>query len=43
MGATMYENLSKYYPEVEDYRIYHAQCLYRGGMYDEALKVSQSI
>jgi tetratricopeptide repeat protein 30 len=43
MAATMYEQLVRYYPDVEEYRIYHAQSLYKGAMYDDALKIISSM
>ena len=43
MAATIYEQLSRYYPEVEEYRLYHAQSLLKGGEYVEALKNSQAV
>lgn len=42
-AADMYDQLTKYYPESEEYKFYHAQSLYKGGMYEQALKVCQSI
>ena len=38
MAATMYEQLIRYYPDVEEYRIYHSQSLYKGALYDEAMQ-----
>lgn len=43
MAATMYEQLVRYYPEVEEYRVYHAQSLYKGAVYDEAMSALNSI
>lgn len=39
----MYDQLSKLYPDVTQYRLYHAQCLLKAGMYLEASKVAQQI
>lgn len=35
--------MTKFYPDAEDYKIYHAQSLYKGGDYDTAQKVCQTI
>lgn len=37
----MYDQLTKFYPEVESYKLYHAQSLYKNAMYNEAQKVAQ--
>lgn len=37
-AAQCYEELNKFYPEVESYRLYYAQCLHRAGLYPEATK-----
>jgi len=42
-AATSYEKLVRYYPEIEKYRTYHAQSLYKAGLYQECLKVCQTI
>lgn len=39
----MYDQLTKFYPDVDQYRMYHAQSLFKAAMYQEALKVAQSI
>lgn len=39
----MYDQLTKFYPEVDSYKLYHAQSLYKAGMYVEAQKVAQQI
>ncbi|CAK65555.1 unnamed protein product (macronuclear) [Paramecium tetraurelia] len=39
----IYEQLVKYYPEIDDYKIYLAQSYYKDSLYDEALKVCASI
>lgn len=31
-----YEELVKFHPEVDSYKIYYAQCLYKAGLYPEA-------
>jgi len=36
----MYEQLVKLFPEVEDYKIYFAQSLYKAGLYQEAMRAS---
>ena len=33
----------KLYPEVEDYKVYYAQCLYKCGMYAEATRAAVSV
>lgn len=40
-AADMYDQLSKLYPDVTQYRLYHAQCLLKAGLYLEASKVAQ--
>ncbi|KAG1671845.1 Tetratricopeptide repeat protein 30A [Nymphon striatum] len=42
-AADCYEQLSALYPEVEDYQLYYAQCLYRASLYDEAMKTTYKI
>ena len=37
----MYDQLTKLYPDVSSYKLYHAQCLLKAGMYTEASKVAQ--
>jgi tetratricopeptide repeat protein 30 len=39
----MYDQLTKFFPEVDSYKLYHAQSLYKAGLYTEALKVAQQI
>ncbi len=39
----MYDQLTKFYPDVVQYKLYHAQCLLKAGMYQEASKVAQQI
>lgn len=38
-----YEQLTKYHPEIEEYKVYYAQSLYKAGMYPEATKASLSV
>lgn len=42
-AADCYEQLAANNPEVEDYRLYYAQSLYKACLYDEAMKVSCQI
>lgn len=35
-AADMYDQLTKFYPDVDSYKMYHAQCLLKAGMYQEA-------
>lgn len=42
-AAESYEQLIKFCPDVVDYKIYHAQSLYKAGDYDAAQKVCQTI
>lgn len=39
-AADCYEQLTLSHPEVEDYRLYYAQSLYKACLYDEGMKVS---
>ena len=39
----MYDQLTKLFPDVSSYKLYHAQCLLKAGMYTEASKVAQQI
>eukprot|EP01084_Bolivina_argentea_P067242 122502_1 len=41
-AANYYEKLTKYYGYVEEYRVYYVQSLWKGGLYDEAIRASQS-
>lgn len=43
MAATMYEQLVRYYPDIEEYRIYHAQSLYKGAQYEDAMQALNAI
>ena len=42
-AVKMYEALVKFYPDVEDYKIYYAQSMYKAGLYPEAMRVSHQI
>ena len=42
-AARVYEQLSKFYPEVNEYKLYLAQSHFKNGDFDQALKVSGSI
>jgi len=42
-AADMYDQLTKFYPDVTSYKLYHAQCLLKAGLYQEASKVAQQI
>ena len=39
----MYDQLTKFYPDVDQYKMYHAQALFKAAMYVEAQKVVHSI
>ncbi|XP_068434301.1 intraflagellar transport protein 70A isoform X2 [Clinocottus analis] len=39
-SADCYEQLSQLHPEVEEYKVYYAQSLYKAGAYPEAMKAS---
>jgi len=42
-AADCYEQLTVLNPEVDDYRLYYAQSLYKANLFDEAMKVSSQI
>eukprot|EP00906_Rhabdomonas_costata_P030121 RCo042517 len=42
-SVIMYERLTKVCPDVEEYRIYYGQSLYKSGSYPEAVKVLSSV
>ncbi|KAJ3038123.1 Tetratricopeptide repeat protein 30A [Rhizophlyctis rosea] len=42
-SAGCYEQLVRHHPEVDDYRMYYAQSLYKSGQYAAALKACQAI
>lgn len=39
-AAECYEQLTQLHPEVEEYKVYYAQSLYKAGAYPEATKAS---
>ena len=39
-AAQLYEQLASQEPDVLEYRLYHAQCLYKAGLYPEAYRAS---
>lgn len=42
-AADMYDQLTKFYPTQDHYKMYHAQSLFKAGLYSEAAKVAQQI
>ena len=42
-AADCYEKLTILHPDIDDYRLYYAQALYKANLYDEAMKVSSQI
>eukprot|EP01137_Pigoraptor_chileana_P006775 Opistho-2@51462 len=42
-AADCYEQLTKLYPDVDDYKLYHAQSLYEASLYQEAVKACSQI
>jgi tetratricopeptide repeat protein 30 len=42
-AALMYEKLVKINPDIDDYKLYYAQSLFKACMYNEALKACQGI
>eukprot|EP01006_Ploeotia_vitrea_P056421 TRINITY_DN68099_c2_g17_i1.p1 TRINITY_DN68099_c2_g17~~TRINITY_DN68099_c2_g17_i1.p1 ORF type:complete len:679 (-),score=66.10 TRINITY_DN68099_c2_g17_i1:114-2150(-) len=42
-ASHMYEQLTKICPDVEDYKIYHGQALYKNGIYADALRVLSGV
>jgi len=42
-SARVYEQLSKFYPEITEYKLYLAQSHYKNGDLEQALKVSLTI
>lgn len=42
-AADCYEGLSMMHPEIEDYKLYYAQALYKACLYQEAMKVACQI
>eukprot|EP00899_Mesostigma_viride_P015377 jgi/Mesvir1/23840/Mv10645-RA.1 len=43
LAASMYETLSKEHPEVQEYKVYYAQSLYKASMYAEAAKAATQV
>ena len=39
----MYDQLTKFFPDVDSYKLYHAQSLFKAAFYDDAKKVVQQI
>ena len=39
-AADMYDQLTKFFPDVDQYKMYHAQSLLKAGMYQEAAKAA---
>ncbi|TPX30610.1 hypothetical protein SmJEL517_g05847 [Synchytrium microbalum] len=42
-AVSCYEQLSRLFPEVEEYKLYYAQCLYKAGNHPAATKVCQTV
>jgi len=42
-ASDCYDQLTKFFPEVEQYKLYHAQSLFKAAMYTDAQKVVQQI
>ena len=42
-AADSYEQLSMLHPEVEEYKLYYCQSLFKACLYEEAMKVSHQI
>lgn len=42
-SALTYEQLVRFHPEVDEYKIYYAQSLYKAGLYEDALKVASKV
>ncbi|KAJ1560162.1 Tetratricopeptide repeat protein 30A [Cladochytrium tenue] len=43
LSFASYEQLVRAYPQVDDYRLYYAQCLFKSGQYQTAEKTCQTI
>jgi tetratricopeptide repeat protein 30 len=43
LAADTYEKLSKFYPDIHEYRLYYAQALYKSAQYQAAQKACHSI
>ena len=42
-AADCYDQLTKFFPDVDQYKLYHAQSLFKAAMYQDAQKVVQQI
>jgi tetratricopeptide repeat protein 30 len=42
-ASKVYEDLTYLYPNIDEYKLYYGQCLYKTGQYEDALKVSGAI
>jgi len=42
-SSDMYDQLTKFFPDVDQYKLYHAQSLFKAGMYQDAQRVAQQI
>jgi hypothetical protein len=42
-AANCYEQLTVFYPEDDDYKVYYAQALYQACLYEEAMRVTVQI
>ena len=42
-AANCYEQLTLFYPEDDDYKVYYAQALYQACLYEEAMRVTVQI
>lgn len=42
-AVEIYEKLSKLFPEIQEYKVYCAQCLYKSGKYLDATKAALRI
>jgi tetratricopeptide repeat protein 30 len=42
-AADCYDQLTKFFPDVDSYKLYHAQSLFKAAMYQDAQKVVQQI
>jgi len=38
-ASDMYDQLTKFFPDVDSYKLYHAQALFKAAFYDDASKV----
>ena len=42
-ASKVYEDLTTLYPNIDEYKLYYGQCLYKIGQYEDALKVTGAI